>query len=394
MALLPKHKKCIQVALSGGKDSMALVHCLLILQKKKALPFSLAIIHVDHGLREQSKEDVVFLKKFASAHNITLQVHSLSWQEGEAKNQACYREKRYEIFSRYKEHSILALAHHMGDQAETFLQRLFRGTGLQGLACMQAWDTDRSLWRPLLEVEPKHIEELVRKERIAFREDHTNESLQYERNWMRKKIIPLLEEKRPGLVKRLAGLADEVSQFSFNSNKIKPIPLGSHLTLYRQSELLQATSYDLVKLFSCQRKHVLSLQELLQKTKGELFLPHGVCLLSQSWLLYSKEKEASLFLPVLAPSKEWESVLGFWEGEGDWKPSLRPRYKGDGAKIKRSLQEARIPSFFRGAIPVLEEEGEKKLLLPPNMERTYTWEFPKGRVRYKPSTLSSQLSSD
>ena len=394
IARLPRNKKALCVAVSGGQDSVVLLHCLRLLWKKKSFPFSLAILHVDHGLRgEESRKDALFVQEIAKQHSIPMELHSLSWEHGESRSQDRCRQKRYEIFQRYcASGNILALAHHIEDQAETILQRLTRGTGLRGLRCMGAWDKDRSIWRPFLGIERAQIRVVAQAEKLSWREDSTNQSLKYERNWIRQKILPLLESRRPGVAKRLAGLAKEASEIPLISNEIKPIFLGDTCSmLYSQPQLLQASSYDLVELFACERKHVLSLRELLQKTHGALCLPQGkACFLSQGWLLYSKQGKV-LFPCFSDTGKGWSSVLGSWRAD-HWKAPLRARYKGDGAKIKHSLHGARIPSFFRSAIPVLEEKGEKKLLLPPAMEKSHIWEFRSGKITYHPSPLSSCLS--
>src|SRR5690606_16762424 len=121
----------------------------------------------------------------------------------EKPSQALCREKRQAFFDKYLgENDRLFLAHHLDDQAETLLLRLMRGSGIHGLKGMAAANGKKV--RPLLKVSREEILAAARDWKLSWREDSSNRSLKYERNWVRHEVLPLLESRRPGVARRIA----------------------------------------------------------------------------------------------------------------------------------------------------------------------------------------------
>jgi tRNA(Ile)-lysidine synthase len=189
------------IGVSGGRDSVALLHWLINLGYKK-----LIVCHLNHQLRGRSSDaDARFVEKLAATHRAdfergTANVRALAKKKKRSIETAA-REARYSFFAkaarRHRCHTIF-LAHHADDLVETFLFNLARGAGLTGLAAMREISTRRvdkftlTIVRPILSVWRTEIDDYVREHRLKFREDASNENLLPMRNRLRNRIIPYL----------------------------------------------------------------------------------------------------------------------------------------------------------------------------------------------------------
>ncbi len=204
----------VVVAVSGGADSIVLLHCLLRLRGPWSL--ELTVAHFDHRLRETSRQDALFVERVAASWG--LPVTTGSWaREGRRDRslQAEARRARYrfleEVASRVGATKI-ALGHHRDDQAETVLLHLLRGSGLRGLRGMLPL-SDGRLIRPLLGVGREEIEAYVKAYQLSFVEDPSNRDLRYRRNRIRWRLLPLLErEYNPSVARGLARMAALVAE--------------------------------------------------------------------------------------------------------------------------------------------------------------------------------------
>lgn len=206
------------VGVSGGPDSIALLHGLHQLQKIGQ--WSLFVIHVNHGLRgEESDQDALFVRDFCQQRKIPcyirkVDVAAIVAQQGGNK-QAIARQKRYEQFRLLAEelhiHKIM-LAHHADDQAETILLHLLRGTGVSGLAGMRLKRRWKEKWliRPLLGVTREEIEQYCREQQLNPRHDSSNDMPIYTRNRVRHELLPQLETFNPNIRISLCQLAEIV----------------------------------------------------------------------------------------------------------------------------------------------------------------------------------------
>ena len=191
------------IGVSGGRDSVALLHILL-----EAGFTRLIVCHLDHRLRGRAgRADAAFVRKLAESHGLEAAIECADVTAIAKKKrisiETAAREARYEFFAavaRRKKCRSLFLAHHADDQVETFLFNLFRGAGPSGLGAMRA-ETSRKIagvrlriMRPLLGVWRKEIDEYVAAHRLKFREDASNAAKIPLRNKMRHEIIPALEK--------------------------------------------------------------------------------------------------------------------------------------------------------------------------------------------------------
>lgn len=199
------HEAFVVVGVSGGPDSMALLHLLLALNKDLDWNLRLHVAHLDHELRgQESKGDAGFVQAAADGLSIpcTIEkrnVKELADQESVGIEEIGRRE-RYAFFERVclqTESKVVTLGHHANDNAETILHRILRGTGLRGLAGIPrtrslSYDSDIRVVRPLLRFTSAAIRAYLDDTGIAYREDKTNESTEPMRNRIRHVILPQL----------------------------------------------------------------------------------------------------------------------------------------------------------------------------------------------------------
>jgi tRNA(Ile)-lysidine synthase len=175
------------LAVSGGSDSVALMYLVrrwAVLFCRK--PTSITVLTVDHGLRAESADEARLTADWARTAGF--EAHILKWEGPKPQTaiQAAAREARYGLltdFCRSRGISALLTAHTLDDQAETFLLRLKRGSGLDGLAAMEriTLRDGVTLWRPLLEIPKVRLMAYLRWQRIPFISDPSNENMAFER---------------------------------------------------------------------------------------------------------------------------------------------------------------------------------------------------------------------
>lgn len=213
-------KTTVVVAVSGGADSVCLLHLLA----RHASPWQLTlhVAHLDHGLRPDAAADADFVAALAANWGLTL--HQGSLPPGALPgNEGASRRARYTFLADVAAQTsatVVAVAHHAGDQAETLLLHLLRGSGLTGLAAMrpvQPLPQDRpstvQLARPLLGVQRAQILRYLHAHGLPHRDDPTNADTTYTRNWVRHSLLPHIAQRFPAaedaLTRAAVILADE-----------------------------------------------------------------------------------------------------------------------------------------------------------------------------------------
>ena len=201
---------------SGGADSVALFQGLARLAP--CLGYRLAVLHVHHGIRgEDADQDESFVKNMCEKQGAPFYLKKLPFQKGEKVSEENLRLGRLRAICdcvREIGASAALLAHHRDDLAETFLLRLFQGSGLRGLAAFgeQSQYEGVTLLRPLKNVPRNLLIRFLRENRIPWREDLTNRDMRFLRNRIRHEIIPSLEKNvNPQLKNVLARSADHFS---------------------------------------------------------------------------------------------------------------------------------------------------------------------------------------
>ncbi len=188
----------IVAGVSGGADSVCLL--LLLLEYSRRVPVSIGAVHVDHGLRAEAGEDARYVEDLCRQWNVPFylteaDVRQLAAQE-KCSEEDAGRRARYRAFYRAADAmggARIAVAHNMGDNAETMLFHLFRGSGLKGL-CGIAPVRDAVI-HPILCLERREVEAYLRERGISWRTDSTNVEDHYRRNRIRHHILPYAESE-------------------------------------------------------------------------------------------------------------------------------------------------------------------------------------------------------
>lgn len=184
------------LALSGGVDSVALLHILLQLQPR--VGFALSAVYVNHGLSPNAGHWGEFCAELCRDRHVpfeAVQVH-VPRRVGESL-EAAARAARYEALLRQSA-DFVVLAHHLDDQAETLLLQLLRGAGVKGLSGMpEARELRPALLRPLLEVPRCAIVDYAQGRGLRWVDDESNDNPAFDRNYLRRQVLPLLGRRFP-----------------------------------------------------------------------------------------------------------------------------------------------------------------------------------------------------
>ncbi len=205
--------KPLLVALSGGRDSMALLHGLCVLRHE--LGVAVRAVHVNHGLATQAFEWERHCVDQCAALNVELSCDRVKVEQTGRGIEDAARSARYAAFLRAMQPGeVLCTAHHQNDQAETVLLRLLRGSGVAGLSAMRASRqfSHGILARPLLGMPEKLIARYARHVGLQWVVDPSNTEQALDRNYLRHTVVPKLEARWPGAVRVLARAAETQTQ--------------------------------------------------------------------------------------------------------------------------------------------------------------------------------------
>lgn len=388
----------IGVAVSGGKDSICLLDLLVRIAPEWKL--KLIVLHVNHGLRPESAEEELFVQQLAKQHQLECLVHHPQLSPGNMEESA--RLARLQFFESAPCDRV-ATGHTLSDQAETVLFRLLRGSGTTGLAGIHpVWG---KLIRPMIEIHREEVEEWIGIEKLEYREDQSNQSLQFSRNRIRHQLMPHLRDQwNPNIDRILAHTAslaaDENDYLDSLIPQLDPEPDGSivlesalilksHPALARRiiRKVITQVKGDLNRIDFAHIEKVLT----LRTGHDRLIIPGVDILRSFEWIRFAAEClnspvernwEVKLSFPgqteipghqfisieFHAPSCRYnESVCRLSAAVVDkpmilrnWQPGDRIFVERDNTaiRIKQLFQQYRIPLWERRNWPVLEAAGE------------------------------------
>ncbi|MFC2163398.1 tRNA lysidine(34) synthetase TilS [Acidobacteriota bacterium] len=199
----------ILIAFSGGVDSTALLNLLLDLQRE--WPIELFLGHFNHKIRSSADRDETFVRKIAEEKSVQLYVGfedvPAYAEENKLNIEEAGRILRYRFLKKTAEQlgdALVATGHTMTDQAETFLMRLFRGSGMRGLSGIHPYRDDKII-RPLLLIEREEIESYLKERGETFSLDESNRDPAFLRNRVRNELLPYLRENfEPKIVQRIS----------------------------------------------------------------------------------------------------------------------------------------------------------------------------------------------
>ena len=293
-----RHKK-ILVAVSGGADSMSLLHFLY--NHQKDLDIQLGIAHVNHKQRQESEHEEAYLRHWAEEHKVPFHYSAFSGKFSE--NAA--RTFRYEFFKQVMkdyDYSALVTAHHADDQSETIFMRLLRGSRLRhltGISAIRPFGTGQII-RPFLHLTKAQLP-------VTFHfEDRSNTSLAYLRNRIRLSYLPTLSQENPKIKEHLCLLAEEIGLMEQALGELtKDISITDLSVFQQQSDAVQLfllqnylDSFPDLQLSKGQFNQLISY--LRKNGSGKIPLKNGYELVkTQTYFLIRKEASISLSPPCL-----------------------------------------------------------------------------------------------
>ncbi len=408
----------VVAAVSGGADSVVLLHVLLSLRDKLGLREVMAV-HVHHGIRaEEAERDEAFVRLLCRDWAVPLRVVqkdvpalSREWKKG---LEEAGREVRYAVFEELSAaHGgcPVATAHTLSDQAETLLLHLSRGCGPHGLTGIP--ETRGHIIRPLLTCSRQEIEAYCRENQLTYVSDSTNADVRYARNRIRGRVVPelaLLNPQFEEAVGRLVRRMREVDHLliSLACEALSGAALApdtyDRATLLALDPAVKAEALRLAAAragSSCEERHIAELEDRLQES-GSLSLPGNrlavvsgdtlrfltepeekpdvwgpipispgqnvrimdrkvrvFCLSLEDW-----EKDRKIHKKLLKTSLDYDKICGSLRMRarepGD---AYHPVGRGGGKTLKKLLNEAHVPPEDRNRIPVLCDD--KGILLVP-----------------------------
>ena len=293
-----RHKK-ILVAVSGGADSMSLLHFLY--NHQKDLDIQLGIAHVNHKQRQESEHEEAYLRHWAEEHKVPFHYSAFSGKFSE--NAA--RTFRYEFFKQVMkdyDYSALVTAHHADDQSETIFMRLLRGSRLRhltGISAIRPFGTGQII-RPFLHLTKAQLP-------VTFHfEDRSNTSLAYLRNRIRLSYLPTLSQENPKIKEHLCLLAEEIGLMEQALGELtKDISITDLSVFQQQSDAVQLfllqnylDYFPDLQLSKGQFNQLISY--LRKNASGKMPLKNGYELVkTQTYFLIRKEASISLSPPCL-----------------------------------------------------------------------------------------------
>jgi len=384
------------IGFSGGMDSHVLLHAMAALGERLSVP--LRAIHVDHGLQAQSAAWAGHCESVCRNLNIPLETFSLQLKpiKGESL-EAVAREARYGVLAReIRPGEMLLTAHHQDDQAETLLLQLLRGAGLSGLAAMpELTRFDKGIHaRPLLDSTRDELTRYATDVGLQWIEDTSNQDIEFDRNYLRHQVVPLLKARWPAMsrtLSRSAGHCAEADRLieALLSRELEQIhdPADGTLCVSSLNALPAGQLAPLLRLWIGRRGYALPGSAILERIITEVLGARQDAAPLVSWPgAEVRRYRDRLYLMSPLPSFEpchslvWrgESELPLPAGLGTLRfqnnqgvagvspepgryricfrqggETCRPLGRGVSKKIKHLLQEAGVLPWMRERVPLL-----------------------------------------
>lgn len=192
------------IAVSGGVDSMVLMHLLSDMHNSRTHPVKFTVAHFDHGIRDNSHIDRILVSE--EAHRLRLPYVFEEGSLGSEASEDKARRARYDFLKKVQKHSnarAIITAHHYDDVIETAVLNLIRGTGRKGMSSLKNRD---GLVRPLLHVPKSKLKSYAQANGLVWHDDSTNNDQKYKRNYVRHSILGKARKKSPGEYSKLLAL--------------------------------------------------------------------------------------------------------------------------------------------------------------------------------------------
>lgn len=317
--------KSIVIGVSGGPDSLALLHYLWELQSK--LNLSLVVAHVDHMFRgKESYEDAMFVKNYCEERAIAFEMERINVPEfieaSGKSSQVTARDCRYGFFAKVMEkHNIplLALAHHGDDQVETMLMRFTRGSSgnaRAGIPFIRPFK-DGLVFRPFLAVTKEEIEQYCQNHQLIPRRDPSNEKGTYTRNRFRRNVLPFLKSENPQVNEQFQRFSEDLQEDEYFLQELTAAKMNTVITNRENGKVTMDINTFSVMPIPLQRRGIqLILKYLYKEQPASLSAVHIDQVIS---LLQRSQPSGELDFPkglkVVQSYRLCHFILGDWEKE-------------------------------------------------------------------------------
>ncbi len=312
----------ILLGLSGGVDSVVLLHLL----QKLSLRFSwrLSALHVHHGISPQADTWAAFCADLCALHNVPLQVEHVNIEPLRSLGiEAAARKLRHAALAQQSV-DFIALAHHLDDQAETLLLQLLRGAGVRGASAMPAIKHRANvptLLRPLLDVPRSVLLEYAQQHALQWVEDESNADDTYPRNFLRHRILPLLEQRFPAYRKTLLRSAQHFAEATELLDEMAQqdaeLAMADNRLDIRQLRVLGVIrGKNLLRYFLAAQGAPIPDSTRLQEMLRQLCNARPdaqVCIDWQDWQM-RRYRDHAYTMPVLPPPVDFTVM---WQGEAE-----------------------------------------------------------------------------
>ena len=380
---------------SGGVDSTALLHLLTRWRRSCPQAPELTAIHINHGMQAAANEWQAHCEWVCRLLRVPLVVRRVEVRPGPSGSEAAARDARYSAFEQVlQDRAVLFLGHHLDDQVETFFLRLLRGAGVQGLAGVPAKRVlgQGMVVRPLLQVTRSQLQAYADQQGLSCIEDPSNADTAMDRNFLRAELLPLLAERWPGYRRTVSRASEHMAVTAATLEQLLPVPEtvfsalgdpGLPVTVLRgkreaaaqamrawlQSQGLPAPDQSALEEFLRQlresgddagpRLHCSAFT--LQRYREAVYLVPDTGISSELGEV-SLKPAAVRELPgvgrvALRPADgpglalaEEEQLVVSWRRGGE---RCRPVGRDRGNSLKKLLQEADIPPWWRDRVPLL-----------------------------------------
>lgn len=380
------------LALSGGLDSSVLLHLLVAL--KPVLNVELRALHVHHGLSPNADAWAALCVSQCNALNVPIKVvHVNVDRQSKLGIEAAARQFRYQALLEERiatQSDFIVTAHHQDDQAETLLLQLLRGAGVKGLSSMAEVDQLRRLMRPLLGVSRQSLHDYALLNQLTWCDDESNDDTQYERNFIRHDVMPVLQARYPSVNSVMARTASHLAEANSLLDALAEIDaqtilMDDSVCLHGLSQLSMTRAKNLLRWWFA--KHQLSmpsadhLAEMLQQLLNAS-VDAVLSIKVQHYTLRRYQQRAYLTVERLCEPFDlvWNGessvplpdggLLTFKQVEGTGlalksdmtrlrisNRSGGERFKPDAARptrtLKHLLQAANIPPWLRDHVPLI-----------------------------------------
>ena len=352
--------KNIVIALSGGIDSVVLLHFL-----NSHYPGNIRAIHINHNLSKHSKDWSLFCKELCHKQDIEFKSIDINIKTSSNVEENA-RKKRYNsLKSELYKNEVLCTAHHQEDQSETFLLQLFRGSGVAGLASMPKMKSfgDAFLYCPFLNISKQLIVDYATKYNLDWVEDDSNINLNFKRNLLRLEFIPKLESGFEGVIKNISRSAYHQSEALKLINDLAKIDI-------EKFNLVINHKIQVLSLIQLPERRVANVLRYYIAQRGFL-MPSNKVLTELISVLRAKDDAKVILKWHLYEVRRYDNELYFFDGEPDRSNEDCPlfnklkdqtnftiRFRQDGQRVrlkgkkhssslKKILQSANIPPWER-----------------------------------------------